>query len=168
MTNGNSLELVCVKNKDEIIKVAELADSIWHEHYRGILKKEQIDYMIGKFQSQGAVINQMKRQGYEYYLIKWRGEFAGYVGIVENKADLFLSKLYILKEFRGKGLFSYVLECLIKRCKEKNLYRIWLTVNKQNSSIAVYIKKGFKTFNTQVTDIGGGYIMDDYLMELKV
>ena len=43
---------------------------------------------------------------------------------------------------------------------------IYLTVNKYNSgSIEVYKKLGFTVADQVVTDIGGGYVMDDYIME---
>ena len=45
--------------------------------------------------------------------------------------------------------------------------RIQLTVNRFNAdSIAVYQKWGFVTLREEKTPIGGGYFMDDYIMEL--
>jgi len=47
------------------------------------------------------------------------------------------------------------------------LSRIQLTVNKGNSgSISVYEHWGFVTVDSVVTDIGCGFVMDDYVMEL--
>ena len=41
---------------------------------------------------------------------------------------------------------------------------IWLTVNKHNNgTIAVYKKFGMKIIRSQVTDIGNGFVMDDYV-----
>ena len=43
---------------------------------------------------------------------------------------------------------------------------IELTVNKYNSgTIAAYEKMGFEKVRPAVFDIGGGYIMDDYIMK---
>ena len=43
---------------------------------------------------------------------------------------------------------------------------IYLTVNKQNLiSISVYEKLGFLRARDLVTDIGSGFVMDDYVME---
>ena len=41
---------------------------------------------------------------------------------------------------------------------------IWLTVNKRNDdSIAIYKKFGMEIIRSEVTDIGSGYVMDDYV-----
>ena len=46
---------------------------------------------------------------------------------------------------------------------------ISLTVNKHNSnSIEAYKKMGFEIIRPMVTDIGSGYVMDDYYMEKKL
>ena len=44
----------------------------------------------------------------------------------------------------------------------------WLTlaVNKNNASaIAAYLKHGFRIAEAVTKDIGGGFVMDDYVME---
>jgi RimJ/RimL family protein N-acetyltransferase len=47
--------------------------------------------------------------------------------------------------------------------------RVYLTVNKHNNhAIDVYKKIGYSVADTAVTDIGGGYVMDDYIMEREV
>ena len=47
--------------------------------------------------------------------------------------------------------------------------RVWLTVNKHNTdSIQFYLRQGFVVVEDIVTDIGNGYVMDDYLMETRV
>jgi ribosomal protein S18 acetylase RimI-like enzyme len=62
-----------------------------------------------------------------------------------------------------------VFEQLKEISRQRNLTSIWLTVNRYNeNTIAVYKKKGFETIRTQVADIGEGYVMDDYVMELKI
>jgi hypothetical protein len=47
--------------------------------------------------------------------------------------------------------------------------KICLTVNKRNAgAVAAYHKMGFETVDSVNTDIGGGFFMDDYVMELSV
>ena len=79
---------------------------------------------------------------------------------------MFLSKLYLQKAHRGKGYASRAVEFLEGICKQESLSAIWLTVNRYNyDTIEVYKKKGFTVIREQVADIGGGYVMDDYIME---
>lgn len=158
-----------VIKQEEINLVAELGTKIWHEHYTSILELNQIDYMVDKFQSVNAVTRQMKNQGYEYYLIKDGDSIVGYIGLVMEPEKLFLSKLYIEKEARGKGLATKAFEFLKNMASTNKKQSIWLTVNRHNSgSIAVYEKKGFLKVREQITDIGNGYVMDDYIMEMTI
>ena len=157
-----------VASQEEIDLVSALADEIWHEHYSHILDKGQIDYMIGKFQSPRAIASQIKN-GYRYYFIKLAGEPVGYMGVKKEDRSLFLSKLYILDKFRGKGYASAAFAFLEKYAADNGLSSIWLTVNRHNEkSIAVYKARGFSAVREEVSDIGSGYVMDDFIMEKKI
>nr|WP_274380796.1 GNAT family N-acetyltransferase [Anaerosporobacter faecicola] len=122
--------------------------------------------MVERFQSEHAVKEQMATQGYEYYLIKDNDVAVGYIGLVMEEDKIFLSKLYIAKESRKKGLATKAFGFLQDLAKEEKKQKIWLTVNRYNvDSIAVYEKKGFVKIKEQVADIGNGYVMDDFVME---
>ncbi|KAH0786232.1 GNAT family N-acetyltransferase [Histomonas meleagridis] len=158
-----------VKTTEEINELAKLADTVWHEYFPCILSSEQIDYMVEKFQSVPALTDQLNNQGYRYFFLELDGTKIGYTGIKSEDGKLFLSKIYILKPYRGHGYASNTLQFLDDLCKKEGLKSIWLTVNKNNEpTIAVYKKKGFQTIRTQVADIGNGFVMDDYIMEKTV
>lgn len=159
-----------VKTTEEIAEVARLASEIWREHYVSIISMAQIDYMIDRFQSVPAIADQIRHQGYAYYLFH-RGDSSavGYMAVKEEEGKLFLSKFYVRKEHRGKGYASRAIAFLEKLCKDRNLSHIWLTVNRYNtSSIAVYEKKGFRIVREQCADIGNGFVMDDFIMEKEI
>ena len=155
------MNLIEVKEND-IKTLAELTNEIWHEYWPCILSAEQIDYMVEKFQSENAIINQMKNENYKYYFINSDNQNVGYVGISPHSDYLFLSKLYIKKEFRHKGIGKAVFE----KIKDFGFDKIQLTVNKYNkNTIDAYLKYGFKIIDSVVSDIGNGFVMDDYIME---
>lgn len=158
-----------VNTAEETAEVARLAGEIWREYYVSIITMEQIDYMIEKFQSVQAITEQIFNQGYEYYIIRSDGSAAGYISARPAEGKLFLSKFYISKEYRGRSYASQALAFLEKLCKDRGLSHIWLTVNRHNeSSIAVYEKKGFRTVREQIADIGNGFVMDDFIMEKEI
>jgi len=164
-----ALSFRLVTTSEDIEAAAQLADKIWREYYIGIISAGQIEYMLDKFQSVRAIADQIEHQGYEYYLMQADGIHAGYLAIKPEDSKLFLSKFYLLKEHRGRGYGSRAIRFLVDLCRERKLHAIWLTVNRHNaSSIAVYERNGFRTVRTQVADIGGGYVMDDYVMEKEV
>ncbi|HYH03267.1 MAG TPA: GNAT family N-acetyltransferase [Bacillota bacterium] len=161
-----ALKFIPVQTGAEIETLADLAKVVWNEFFVSIITPEQINYMVDQFQSVPALTDQIGNQGYEYFFINWDGVKIGYTGIKPDTPKLFLSKLYLLKEYRGRGYASATFAFLENLCVNRRLEAIWLTVNRNNKdSIAVYEKKGFKVVRTQVKDIGNGYVMDDYVME---
>lgn len=158
-----------VIDKAKIVELADTASEIWHEYYPGIITVEQVNYMVDKYQSMAAITKQIADEGYQYFMLYSGDEAAGYLGIKDDKDKLFLSKLYLKKKFRGKGHFSEMLLFIEHIAKTKGLRGLYLTVNKYNdSSVSVYKKKGFSISKLQVTDIGNGFVMDDYVMEKKI
>lgn len=163
------VEFIPVKSEEQIKKLAALADEVWHEYFVELLSLEQIDYMVERFQSEHAMTEQMKQEGYEYYLIKQGNLIVGYTGVKPEEKKLFLSKLYVMKAYRGKGYASKAFAFLTQLANERGWNAIYLTVNKYNEhSIEVYKAKGFEVVKSQVADIGEGYVMDDYVMEWQL
>ena len=152
----------------QILQLSDMAKEIWNEHFTPIIGQEQVDYMLDKFQSPHALQQQLE-DGYAYYIFSVDDTDVGYMGIQPQDGKLFLSKLYVKKESRGQGIARRGVEYLCGLCKERGLSSIWLTVNKHNDgTIACYKKLGFHTVREQVTDIGNGFVMDDYIMEKQV
>ncbi len=165
--NGLSISLVI--SEKEINEISTLANEIWHEHYEAIIGKEQVNYMIDKFQSPEVIKKQIEEENYKYYRLDSAGDLSGYFSWRLDNNSLFLSKLYIRKKCRGKNYARKILEFLEARCREEKLNKIWLTVNKDNTnSIAIYENLGFVKMKTQIADIGSGYVMDDYIMEKNI
>jgi len=155
--------------KEDIKELAKLIFEIWHEYWTCILSNEQIDYMVEKFQSENAIKEQIKNENYTYFYILYNGEKAGYIGLSEKEDYLFLSKIYIKKEFRHKGIGTNSFEFIKQFSKENNYKKIVLTVNKYNkNTIDAYIKWGFENVDSVVTDIGRCFVMDDYIMEYRL
>ena len=54
------------ETNEDLQEIAALADVIWHEHFTPIIGKEQVEYMLSRFQSYPALQDQVLT-GYEYY-----------------------------------------------------------------------------------------------------
>ncbi|DAA87645.1 TPA: GNAT family N-acetyltransferase [Candidatus Gastranaerophilales bacterium HUM_5] len=162
------MEFLEVK-KNEIKELADLASEIWHEYWPCILTDEQIDYMVEKFQSESALEFQMKNENYSYYFIIKDGIKCGYFGISRCKDYLFLSKLYLKKEFRHRGIGRAAFDKIKELAKNFGYSSIRLTVNKNNKkTINAYLKYRFAIIDKAVTDIGNGFVMDDYIMSYTI
>ena len=164
------IELRRIESEADIVEVARLAREIWEEHYVPIIGQAQVDYMLDKFQSEKAIDDQLAH-GYEYYLAVSNGRSSGYVALAHDpdESTLMISKIYVQKAHRGRGYGKKMLELAEELCRERGAARLWLTVNKNNSqSIAWYERMGFVNAGPCVTDIGDGFVMDDFRMEKAI
>jgi len=154
------------------VAIAELAGEIWREHYTPIIGAAQVEYMLAKFQSVERIRTDIENEGYIYFTARHikHNKLAGYAACKPEDGYLLLSKIYVHKNNRGYGYSRSFLEEAVALCKwEYNYGKIRLTVNKNNAgAVAAYNKMGFETIDSVKTDIGGGFYMDDYVMELPV
>ncbi len=159
-----------VETDEKLCEVAELAEKIWHEFFPVILSEEQIDYMVEKFQSYEAMKEQVANQDYCYFSVSDNDGLCGYIAVKPEKdSRFFLSKLYLINDRRGKGIASEMLNRVFAEAEKAGKTSVYLTVNKYNNhAVSVYGKKGFEIIDSVVTDIGNGFVMDDYIMEYKL
>jgi len=153
------------KTESDFKTIAELSDIIWKEYYTDIIGYRQVDYMLKKYQSVEAIKDQIE-EGALYYLITHQGSTVGYLSYYKRTDCLFLNKIYILKESRGKGIGKKAMHFLETTAEHIGYKTISLTVNKNNKeTIKAYEKMGFKQVRDIVIDIGNNFVMDDYIME---
>ncbi len=169
MNEVNFVEL-SPKDTEKAAELEELARVIWTEHYTPIIGVEQVEYMLSKFQSAEGILNDICSNSYSYFVAYDGREPVGYFAIKpeQDKKVLLLSKLYLEKGHRGQGISRIMLEKIQHIAREEGRSHIILFVNKHNSSVKVYKKLGFEIVEQLVTDIGNGYVMDDYKMLLAV
>ena len=150
--------------------VIDLTKKIWPVAYGEILSKAQLDYMIDKFYNETA-LRELIQKGHVFYLAQDDNE--KYVGFVSyelnsepNKTKI--HKIYVLPETQGTGLGRQFFELVKEKAIENNQNAIFLNVNKYNNAIHFYTKLGFVKVKDEIIDIGNGYVMDDYVMEVVI
>ncbi|MBR0386086.1 MAG: GNAT family N-acetyltransferase, partial [Erysipelotrichaceae bacterium] len=148
-------------SEKDLADLAAVAAQIWKECYGEMLSADQIDYMLEQFQSVPAFSKQLK-EGYCYRGLFLDDQLIGYTGSRIEGNRVFLSKLYLQKACHGNGYGHLLLEDVRQRYPQADA--IWLTVNKHNPTFEMYEHWGFRVTDAVVTDIGEGYVMDDYIM----
>ncbi|MEN8212979.1 MAG: GNAT family N-acetyltransferase [Pseudomonadota bacterium] len=155
----------------EIAIITRLAERIWNEHYSTIISQQQIDYMLERFQSAAAIQQQIDADT-RYFLINIdAARPVGYLSLVPDSTHgrLQISKIYVDAAHRGRGFGKQALDFTEKQCRSMHIINMWLTVNKNNHiAIKAYQRWGFHTTESIVTDIGQGFVMDDFIMEKSV
>ena len=155
-------------------QLAQLAAEIWNEYWPALIGQAQTDYMVEQFQSLSAIQRDMARaeHPYEYWFVyDAQGNLAGYTGGYEEPETnrFFISKIYLAAPYRGKHLASDIVAHYVELCYQRKLAAMYLTVNKGNElGIRCYKGKGFETIDAPSTDIGNGFVMDDYVMEKRM
>lgn len=170
------VRFVPVSTDDDRRRLAGLAAEIWNEYWPALIGQAQTDYMVESFQSLPAIERDMSEHGYEYWFLEVPaadGGFAtaGYTGGHEEpqSSRFFISKIYLLKEFRGCGLARRTVAFYDELCKSRSLGAMYLTVNKHNElGVRAYKGTGFSVIDAVETDIGSGFVMDDFVMERPV
>ena len=162
-----------VRTADDRQRLAALADEIWHEYWPALIGDAQTDYMVENFQSLEAIERDMREHAYEYWFMRAEdnGRIAGYTGgCVEPETNrFFISKIYLRAEERGHGFASQTIRFYEDLCRARGLAAMYLTVNKHNDlGVRAYRGKGFETIDSVETDIGQGFIMDDFIMEKRI
>ena len=154
-------------DENGIKEMSKMATAIVREHYDPIIGKEQNDYMIQKFQTADAIKEQLEH-GYQYYFVSDKRRRIGFFAFYPRENAMYLSKLYLYKDERGKGYSRQMLDFVISNARNIGLTSIELNVNRNNSAIYAYEKLGFKVIRAEKNDIGAGFFMDDYVYGLQI
>lgn len=150
-----------------IAQMSELASAIVKEYYDPLLGAAQNDYMIEMFQSAASIAQQLD-EGKQYYFVQYSGEDIGFFCFYPHDDAMYLSKLYLRADMRGKGFARPILELIGEESKKVGLNAIELNVNKNNQTKFIYEKLGFVRVRSEKNDIGSGYYMDDYVYRLEL
>ena len=147
--------------------VARLADVIWRAHYPGIITHEQIDHMLALGYSVDALAKFLRAPGAGLAIARAGGEPVGFAAWYrpDEPSTTKLDKLYGLPSQHGRGTGRALIAHVEAAARRDGARTLILNVNKRNAkAIAAYRACGFATREAVVADIGGGFVMDDYVM----
>ena len=153
--------------QEHLQAIADLAGIIWRASYPEIISSEQIEYMLRTMYSLDRLSEEVLRLGIRYERLLNADELIGFAsfGPTEELHTFKLHKIYLHPQWQGRGLGSL----LLKHCEQEIQIlggsKLILAVNKRNSkAIKSYQRNGFAIAESVVVDIGGGFVMDDYVV----
>ena len=156
-------------SKEDIPEIQKLARRIWEEAYREILSDDQIKYMLELMYSEKVIVQEL-RSGVVWDIIVNKNQPCGFLSYTFGKDNsVKLSKIYIMDEARGKSIAAESISRISQYARDNGKEYVFLTVNKNNKrAIRAYEKNGFTITDSVITDIGNGFVMDDFIMECPV
>lgn len=142
-----------------------LARAIWLEAYDELLSRGQIQYMLERMYAPETISGELDA-GMIWEIIRSGDEEIGFLSYGAGQGGAIkLAKIYLAREARGSHVAAAALNRVIRHAQEAGADSVYLTVNKRNHrAVRAYEKAGFVREDAVVTDIGGGYVMDDYIM----
>lgn len=153
----------------DIPLIRQLTFAVWPQTYNAIISKEQIDYMLEMMYNPATLQKQMEEDGCTFIIVYDDKEPVAFASFNETEPQLWkLNKIYILSTQQGKGIGKFIINYIVAEIKAKQAKALQLQVNRENKAKDFYEKIGFKIIKTANFDIGNGYFMNDYVMELSL
>jgi GNAT superfamily N-acetyltransferase len=156
--------------QDELSIVHEIAHATWPDTFKDILSQEQIQYMLNWMYDLKHLENQFN-QGHQFYVAELEENPVGFIGIEPNYPEKGLTKIhkiYILPNKQGNGIGKKLIEFVKKNAIQSDIEGLLLNVNRFNKAVDFYKAIGFRVLYEEDIDIGNGYLMEDYVMQLKL
>jgi diamine N-acetyltransferase len=155
--------------------VRDLAVAIWRDYYPAIISRDQIEYMLATMYDAGRLRDEMASG------VVWELAFVesdagvpgggdgpcGYLSHAHDQESrvFHLHKLYVLPRLHGRGLGQRLIAHVKDAARTQGAQQVRLQVNKGNvRAIRAYERAAFRIVDSVVGDIGGGFVMDDYIM----
>lgn len=154
---------------DDVPAIQEVAEATWPHTFAKILTPAQIRYMLDWMYNAEILTKTIQTPENVFWLYVEDGSTLGFAGIEHgyNRENVTkLHKIYVLPTAQGKQVGKQLLDRIIAESKAAGSQALRLNVNKYNNATRFYERFGFKVIAEEVIDIGSGYVMDDYVMEL--
>lgn len=153
-------------SEEDFATVAALGGEIWREHYTKLIGAEQVEYMLGERYSPERLRPYLGANDRWFRLLWTDAGAVGYCSYaLTTPTEMKLEQLYLKSSARGTGAGGLMLRHVESEARARGRKTLMLTVNRDNQgAIAVYRKFGFTVREEVVIDIGGGFVMDDFVM----
>lgn len=152
----------------DIPTIQQIAEETWRPTYSHILTEEQTLYMLDLMYAADVLQKQIEGT-VEFFMVAVDDEAIGYFAIEpQGDRQAKLHKIYLRPQQKTKGTGTAVIAYLKNWAITRGIETIELNVNKYNSAVSFYEKMGFELIREMILDIGQGYIMDDYVMQLQL
>jgi len=171
--------------------IKDLAERTWKAADTSIISPEQVKYMLDLFYSEASLKKQME-DGHQFIVAKDHNKVIGVASYSVNpepgletaysqsegeepgrSVEVFtnvyrLHKIYIDPGHQGKGLGKLLIGFIINDISSYDATHLEVNVNRYNKAVNFYQKIGFTITREEYINIGNGYFINDYVMNLTL
>lgn len=149
----------------DVPAIAALAREIWQATYPGIITQEQIDFMLEQRYGVERLYDDLEKADHWLDQAYHADRRIGFAFSELYRGEFKLDKLYIHPDAQRQGVGGQLIAHVAERARRAGYDHLILAVNKRNTkAMASYRKYGFEVRDAIVDDIGGGFVMDDFVM----
>lgn len=161
---------------DEIDQIQKISKQTFYETFSRVNTEENMaKYLTDKLSAEILSI-ELNNKNSEFYFAISGGEIIGYLKLNSGQSQtelndiksLEIERIYVLKEFHGKGVGQLLYQKAIQRAQETGLDSVWLGVWEENPrAISFYKKNGFVEFDKHIFRLGDDE-QTDIMMKLQL
>jgi diamine N-acetyltransferase len=159
-----------VARVEDLPIIQKIAFDTWPATYGHLMSREQFTFMLDWMYSLES-LQQQFTDGQVFLLATENNRhygFASYELNYKGTAKTKVHKLYILPESQGKGVGKLLIEKITEAASANQNRALTLNVKRDNQAIDFYNRVGFQIIANEDIDIGNGFMMKDYIMELEI
>jgi ribosomal protein S18 acetylase RimI-like enzyme len=162
-----------IANIDELQKISR--DTFLETFAHSTSEENMHHYLENNF-SKEQLSKEIEQKHSAFYFAKLENAVIGYLKInysgaqteLNDQKSLEVERIYIGKEFYGKGVGQRLLDFALQIAKQQKMVYVWLGVWEENHrAIQFYLKNGFISFDKHVFMLGDE-AQTDYMMKLEL
>ena len=154
-------------------QLAVLAEGSFRDTFSAQNAEENINHYCASAYSEAIQTREILSPNYLTLVMESDGQFIAYAQLhldstphcVDTKSADEIKKLYVAKDWHGKGVAQQLMSAALEIIEERNTNIVWLGVWEQNSrAIAFYKKFNFKPVGEQTFALGSDLQRDIILV----
>lgn len=167
---------ICKATRDDAALIANISRQTFYDAFAPDNTKENMDKFLAEQFTRGKLMLEVGFRENTFLLAYVDDELAGYVKLRDGKqptelrgaAALEIARLYVVKEYIGKGVGAALMQASLEIAKEKGKQLVWLGVWERNQkAIDFYNRWGFQKFS-ECDFLLGNDLQRDWLMKKEL
>jgi diamine N-acetyltransferase len=159
--------------KEDAALIADISRQTFYDSFAADNTEENMTKFLNEQFTKGRLMLEVGAPGNTFFLAYDAQNVAGYIKLREGKkaedlhpsTSIEIARLYVLKEYIGKGLGKILMQAALNEAREKQKEWIWLGVWEHNlRAIQFYTAWGFQKFG-ECDFLLGDDVQHDWLMK---